>query len=536
MTLWVELGGDPPRGFYAGTRPPAAPALADDRLISVGAMRWGAHLTGGDEAANGSILIDNADAELTNEFASGHYRRAATVYDDTAAVFSGLIDRVRIGTEITLDLVADGLSQPLALRRTTVWAAPYTDAVIPHIIGKQTVQPIRYRADGRQWLLADHACAGVVSVTVDDAPVAGFAMANSRDELGHSICLLLLNEPVDDDQALHVTVRGLTNAAGELAQNPADIIVYLVATIGGQALAAAELDAFRAECARAPVALNLLFADDTATYRAEIDRIMRSAGGVWSPGLPGFARLAPDAVGADEPFYYTLDALDDFGEAGGALDDIATELTVEFDHEPARGVYRQSMTLKAQAAEDAYGRRPAVLQCGALADRRTVLALATRVLEYRARPRWRLPVAVSGALALAVPPGVFVNVTATHLPIAGTARVVEVERNYADNSATLELEQAVGAAPAITLVQSSQLASATAEPVTVDYQDGVAVITARGPDGSLLPGATVTLNGISRTANAQGQARFVIDPGIYELRVNADGFDEQIITAYRVGL
>lgn len=536
--IWAKLSAFPDRGFYVGAViPDSAPAISYDRLLSVGAIRWASSIGGGDEAANCSIVIDNGDAEMTAEFSGGILNQPMSIYDDTAAIFTGLIDRISLGPEIRLDLVADGLSQLVELRRTTVWSAPFVDAVIPHIIGKQTIQPIRYSADGRRWVLADHACAGVLAVSMDGKAVAGAAMANTQDELGHAIAVLRLNEAVADGQELLVKVQGLMNTAGELAQNPAEVIEYLVSTVGGQGITAAQLDRFRAECAAEPIKLNMVFDDDGATYRAEIDRIMQNAGGIWSPGLTGFARLWPlAAIPAAEPNYLVLPDSDAFGDADSSLDDIATELTIEFDYEPARDLYRQSVTLKAQASEDSYGKRASTMQAGALSTRREALRLGQRLLPYLARPRWQQQATIAGDDAVALPPGVFVNITATHLPIAGQVLVTGVTREYETNGATIELEQPYGPAPAVALVQSSQLANAAEQATTITYQDGVATITALAPDGSVLPGAAISLDGIVRTADAQGRSRFVIDPGIYELRITADGYEEQIISDFRVGL
>lgn len=540
MTIWALVNGPTPIGFYPSSiKPATAPDISYDRLLSIGSIRWAAHVGGGDEAANCTLAFDNADGDLVADFASGLMAQSITIFTDDVEIFTGVITDISVGETIRPQIVADALSQYVALRRTTVWSAPFVDAVIPHVIGRQTIRPIRYSADGRQWLCADHACAGVLAVELDGKPVSANRLANTKDEVGHAIAVLNLNESVSDDQDLFVTVQGLLNSEGELAQNPAEVVEYLVSTIGGQGISAAELDGFRAQCAALPIKLNMLFDDDAVTYRSEIDRIMNNVGGIFSPGMQGIARIWPQAdIPAGEPNWFELSGAEDFGEATARLDEVVTELTIDFDYEPAQDRYRQSITLRAQASEDIYGRRKRATpyQAGALQSRREAFQLGERLLPYLARARWKQSATISGADALEVSPGAFVNVTATHLPIAGQVIVTGVSRDYDSNSATIELEQPYGAAPSVRVVQSSQLAAAAEEATTIEYLDGTATITALAPDGSILTGATITLNGVSRVANAQGQARFVIDPGIYELRINADGYDEQIITDFRVGL
>lgn len=111
------------------------------------------------------------------------------------------------------------LSDPLPLRLTTVWPDYETEAVIPWIFGRARVTPLRYDVSGRRFVLADHALAGVDSVTLDDAPIAGWSFANGADSTGHACAFLELAEP-PGTKKLAAEVRGLPS-------NPADILAAL---------------------------------------------------------------------------------------------------------------------------------------------------------------------------------------------------------------------------------------------------------------------------------------------------------------------
>lgn len=59
-----------------------------------------------DEVPNLTISLDNSDGELTNEFSNPPLGKLATLYLNTVAIYTGIIDSVSINTTIDLSISA----------------------------------------------------------------------------------------------------------------------------------------------------------------------------------------------------------------------------------------------------------------------------------------------------------------------------------------------------------------------------------------------------------------------------------------------
>lgn len=104
--IWAYLNGRPARQFYRDSRTSSllSTALARHEVLkSVSPLRDDA--TG--ETSNLTIELDNRGRALTSLFARPPIGAEITVYDDSAAVFEGIVSRVRLsGDSVSLECVA----------------------------------------------------------------------------------------------------------------------------------------------------------------------------------------------------------------------------------------------------------------------------------------------------------------------------------------------------------------------------------------------------------------------------------------------
>jgi hypothetical protein len=183
------------------------------------------------------------------------------------------------------------LSMPLPLRTTIVWGEFLNVQPLPWVYGRCAVTPIAYNAAKTEWCVADHAIAGVDSVTVADTDTA-FIWRNSSDKTGHPITLIELAAAPKDNGAVAVNLRGAMNeATGELLENPADIARDLLRR-AGIVLPAADWADFRRQCQQAGLTVGGSL-NQIITIRAALDDLLASLGAVWSGGARGWARLWP---------------------------------------------------------------------------------------------------------------------------------------------------------------------------------------------------------------------------------------------------
>jgi hypothetical protein len=180
---------------------------------------------------------------------------------------------------------------PLPLRTTIVWGEFLNVQPLPWVYGRCAVTPIAYNAAKTEWCVADHAIAGVDSVTVADADTA-FIWRNSSDKTGRPIALIELAAAPKDNGAVAVNLRGAMNeATGELLKNPADIARDLLRR-AGIVLPAADWADFRRQCQQAGLTVGGSL-NQIITIRAALDDLLASLGAVWSGGARGWARLWP---------------------------------------------------------------------------------------------------------------------------------------------------------------------------------------------------------------------------------------------------
>ena len=116
------------------------------------------------------------------------------------------------------------LSDPLPLRRAADLPVWLDDAPLPWVYGRVTLAPVCISTDRREWLLADHAIAGVTSVAAAGEPVSGWQHLNRLDDNGRAIAVLRTSQPVKEGVQLAVACTGaLDERSGEVIEHPAAI-------------------------------------------------------------------------------------------------------------------------------------------------------------------------------------------------------------------------------------------------------------------------------------------------------------------------
>lgn len=183
------------------------------------------------------------------------------------------------------------LSMPIPLRTTAVWGEFGDIQPLPWAYGRCSVVPVPYTQDRTQYLVADHAIAGVDSVLVGGSSVA-FSWRNAADSAGHAIALIQLATAPESGASVAASLRGaLHPRTGVLLENPADI-AWDFLNRAGIVTAEATWMTFRRQCANAGLVCAGSFAG-VVTIRSAMDDLLSSVGAVWSAGARGWARLWP---------------------------------------------------------------------------------------------------------------------------------------------------------------------------------------------------------------------------------------------------
>ena len=328
------------------------------------------------------------------------------------------------------------LSDLIPLRTTSVWPGYGSIEIIPRVYGRARVSPIRYNTAGTQYVLADHALAGVDAVTLDGKSLPGWTWQNGFDMTGHASAFLQLSS-APESGVLAATVRGLSG-------NPADIIADIYPR--------SDLQDFRIWCANQELVLGGAL-DTKMTIRSALTFVLDQIGAVWSAGLPGFATAFPPSP--DAPVWANLGPLDIASwSAECALDELVTRLTVPFDWDYAAGQAAQSLIAEAPAAAKIHGAREATLDLPWVKDARQALAVATKWLQWRARPRW-IGRFETGPTSRDLQPGVWIGIQHPSFPVSGEYVVTDVDPGYGRGGVTVTAEAPAGVVPPVSLVQAS---------------------------------------------------------------------------------
>lgn len=418
------------------------------------------------------------------------------------------------------------LLSPVPLRKTSDWNS--YEEVLPlfHPYGTVTITPIKYRQDGRAWFCGEGPIFGPVLVTVDGSQVlqSNYRFSNATDSSGHTIGLLEL--PTAPKDSITVKLIGkLDPIDGSVMTNPAVILHDFLSRIAGFSVTRAQLDLFRVACHNAGIEFAGVLSDASITNRAQADELATNAGAVWSLGMPGIAALFPLLSSPATIASFAASDLSIFTnpEPSGDLssDSIKTVLVVDYawDHVTDRAT--KSLRLISAAAEK-YGEIEDSISLPWIQNGNTALAIGQRLLTYRSRPgnEFRFGIDFSRR---DISPGNWISVTHPYNCTNGAMFVTNAELDPETQEGTVTAVASYGSAPAISIDRLSAQFDPVGNNLIVQYGKGFATITARDEGGAPLPGALITLDAITRRADANGDAVFQTTPGLHSLRIEAAG-------------
>lgn len=406
------------------------------------------------------------------------------------------------------------LSDPIALRRSIVLPEYVADTILPWIYGRVTLAPVRLDAAGYEWLVADHPIVGVSRVLVGGLAVAGWQLIQTLDATGHAISKIRLTTAPKSGESVAVSVIGRRHAqTGAVLEHPADIVESLLEEHGWTVSA----DAFRVLRERFPgLSLGGVF-DRATTLRAAVTTVLASVDAEWS-AAPLLAWLSSQPAA---PLWTATPALVDEASAESTHEDLATRLAVSFAQDWAAGAPAFSLLVAAPERIAEVGVLEATLDLPWVRTARDALAIASQILQRRARPSWTITLSVGDGGGLL--PGDAVTLAHPWIP-RGVATISRIARSADRYTITLIL--AAGSAPRIELVsRGERVETAGVDPLRVVYQDGVAAFTILNDLGDPLAGASVSLDGAeTRTTDRLGQVQFTTTRGTHTLLVVAAGY------------
>ncbi len=396
------------------------------------------------------------------------------------------------------------LSDPLPLRHTTEWPGYDDDEVIPWVFGRARIPARRYTDNGKIYVLADHALAGVDAVYADGAEVAGWRLRNGADMNGHAVAFVDLAEAPSG--TLSADVRGLSSA-------PATILatIYPRDDLGDLAIWAAQNG----------IELGGALMTDQ-TIRATIQLVCEQFGGVWSAGMPGFA--APFPPLDTDPTWATISAFDRADmKAECTLETLENRLTVNFDWDYAADQAQQSLVVEAPGSIDWFGEREATLDLPWVKTARAAFAVAVRRLQWRARALWTLQFS-TGLGFRQVPPGGWIELTGRDIPVTGRAVVTDIDPGYGRGTTSITAQIPSGPTPKVVLTQQSEAFDAIEVEFQVSVGGNSVTLTVTDEAGQALPGARVWIDDRGPiTADAAAQVRFKAMAGRHVLRIESNG-------------
>lgn len=413
------------------------------------------------------------------------------------------------------DTVSDArqrlLSDPFPLRRSIALPDYREDVILPWVYGRATLAPVALDAAGLEWLVADHPIVAVTAVRDDGAELDGWQLVQQLDATGVAVALLRLTQAPKGVLAVDAVGRRHP-VTGAALEHPADIAEDLLTACGWQVPA----EAFAALRDVHPGVVLAGVLNEAQSVREAVSRVLGSVDADWSASPlrawlpePGASQATLTPASCD-----SADAATDHAS-------LCTRLRVSYAYDWSANAPRGSLTVTATDRLAELGEIAQDLDLPWVRTARDALALATAALSRRARPRWTFDLALP--LTARYRPGDTLTLDDPWVP-RGAVIVTEVERGRTGQRLTAI--RYAGEPPRVELTGRGQLLDAAgAEPVRIDFKDGVATFTILNELGAPLAGASVTLDERdTRTTDRAGQVQFATTRGLHTLLVVANGY------------
>ena len=205
---------------------------------------------------------------------------------------------------------------------------------------------------------------------------------------------------------------------------------------------------------------------------------------------------------------------------------LVTALRLSYDYDWAQGKSTKALLMEAPDAIERYGRTEVGFAADWVHLPRLAYAIATKRLQWLARPQWGMTFGVPWRLGLTLTPGQELSIHHPRLPVQGRVLLADVQLDWSRASATVECWAPAGPVPRIILAKSAeQFTPISPNGVSVIYRDGVATLTILDETGKPLTGAKVTLdNAQTRITDATGRVQFTTPRGKHTILVQASGY------------
>lgn len=437
--IWLRINTTPSVGFCIA--PADRSGLDADiqlaRLISIGTLRAALSIPGisSAETSNISVVLENSDGKISALFADAPIRASAKILSDSEVIYSGVVTGIDLDGQAAIHIEAGAinpLSDVVPLRTSTVWGDFTRADVLPIVYGRAELTAIRY--DARAYLVADHAIAGVDSVSVDGESVSNWTHKNTNDTTGATVALIMFSAPIDDDQVVTATIRGkLHPVTGALLDTPAGVLWDLLANVYGIPIQSTALDAFSAETTG--MAVGGVINDLSRTRRAQIDEVMMSIGAAWSLGADDIAMLFPPTDTGEKPSAAIITPVSATNvSASTDRDSLANKLRAEYLYSWAEETSRAAFETSRLSSINQYGLVAATISAPWTRTERQAAEIAERLIEYRNLPRWRIGADIQG---IDIKPGDWVDVQHPIAPYSGRRLVVSAETNFNSMTTTI---------------------------------------------------------------------------------------------------
>lgn len=337
------------------------------------------------------------------------------------------------------------LIHPIPLRSSTDWPTYVEDAWLPRAYGTVRIRPIRYDATGLRYFLCDHAIQGLDAIY----PPIPFRWWNGPDYEDRP-CSFFETDRAEEIQWAFIRAR--MNSTGSLITNPADIFHDLISL--SRSISISEFDAFRLDCQSFGYNCSGVITDGTRTTRDYLQEIADSIGAIWSGNLPGWGRIYPrPTMPAQEPIDCTLDVGNTVIQSVICdSSDYKTELRILYDYDHSSGSPRKSITLRA----DEPARANLItheMQMKWISQSDQATQIGTRILQRLARKKWT----IRGTAGRKLSAGQWVTVSHPLCPNTENDMLLGTEGNIQSKDTTIQFEQLIGSAPAISQVRASSI-------------------------------------------------------------------------------
>jgi hypothetical protein len=410
------------------------------------------------------------------------------------------------------------LTDLVPLRSTVAWGQYKSVRPIPLRYGDCVGELIPYDSTGRVWVWGDGSSSVIREVVLNGAITGGWAWRNGRDNTGRGVTFVEFAAPIEQTATVAAAGTGrLHSRTGAPITNPADVIFDLLANVLGNPATESDVDLFRAEAARLGLSVGGTV-DGTQSTQQVCAEICASVGAVYSPRMPGIAKVFP-GESLDSYARGTIDYRSDIGNPESGIDSVYTAAVLNYDFQ--LGQATQSIELEAPDAIPRFGRRVLTIDAMWLTNPRAAYDVAARALAFRSRPQVSLTaLGIRGELL----PGQTVNITHPRSPIQGIVMVQAADVDFVSRTSDVRVVAALGPVPRITIVRQSAAADPTSPAsATVQTIGGERVLYVKDLNGAPLANALVVLDGqYQRQSDAGGRVAFpasIMPAGTHRLAI-----------------